>query len=77
MIERLLLILTRGGAITLDQIARELDATPEMIAPLIDYLERLGRLKPIGENCDTACAGCTLARTCERSTGLRVWSSAN
>ena len=75
MIERLQSILHRGGALTLDQLACELGTTPEMIAQLIDYLQRLGQLKPIGDNCDTACAGCYLARTCDRSAVLRVWSS--
>ena len=77
MLERLQSILNRGGAITLDQLAGELDTTPEMIAQLIDYLQRLGQLKPIGADCDTACTGCYLARTCDRSAVLRVWSSVN
>ena len=77
MIERLQLILKRGGAITLDQIARELDTTPEMIAQLIAYLERHGQLKSIGAGCAAACTGCYLARSCDRSDVLRIWSSAN
>ncbi len=77
MIEQLLAILKRGGAITLDQIARELNTTPEMIGQLIEHLERISLLKQIGGICNPSCTGCYLAPACHRSEVQRIWSSAN
>ena len=77
MLDELMLILQRGGSISIDQIARELDTTPEMIAQLIDHLARNGRLKQIGGDCNAPCTGCYLAQSCTRSSSERIWSSVN
>jgi predicted ArsR family transcriptional regulator len=77
MIEHLITILNRGGAITLDQIACELDTTPEMIKQLIAHLERSHLLKQIGDNCQATCNGCYLASACGRSASPHIWSSIN
>jgi DNA-binding Lrp family transcriptional regulator len=77
MLDKLMLILQRGGSISIDRIARELDTTPEMIAQVIEYLERNGRLKQIGGDCNVPCAGCYLAQSCDRSSSERIWSSIN
>lgn len=73
MIEQLLTILKRGGAVTLDQIAREMDTTPEMITQLIGHLEHIGLLKQLGSNCDRVCSGCYLARECQRVRQPLIW----
>ncbi len=75
MLERLIAILNRHGTATLDQLACELDTTPEMIAQLIEYLERNDRLKQIGGNCNEPCMGCYLARECQQMRPARIWQS--
>jgi DeoR/GlpR family transcriptional regulator of sugar metabolism len=77
MLDKLISILQDGGSISIDQIARELDTTPEMIAQLIDHLQRNGRLKQIGGDCNVPCTGCYLAQSCNRSSAERIWSSVN
>jgi Mn-dependent DtxR family transcriptional regulator len=77
MLERLIAILNRNGSATLDQIALELDTTPEMIEQLIAHLERNNLLKQIGDNCQATCSGCYLASACGRSPSQRIWSSIN
>ncbi len=77
MLDQLMLILNRGGAITIDQIAREMNTTPEMITQLIEYLERNGLLQQLGGDCQITCDGCYLAQTCTGSQVRRIWSSAN
>jgi Mn-dependent DtxR family transcriptional regulator len=73
MIEQVLTILKRGGTATIDQLARELDTTPELIAQLIEYLERSGVLKQLASNCHMACHGCYLARDCDQLKTSRIW----
>lgn len=73
MLARLQAILQRDGAVTLDQVARELDAPPEVARAMMDHLARTGRLRQITASCDSACAGCLLARECGRTAQGTVW----
>ena len=73
MLAKLQAILQRGGTVTLDQAARELDTSPEVVRALLDHLTRLGGLRQMTTSCDSACAGCTLARDCERTAQGQVW----
>jgi hypothetical protein len=75
MLDKLILLLQRGGSISIDHIARELDTTPEMITQLIEYLARNDRLKQISGDCNVPCTGCYLAQSCTRSSSERIWSS--
>lgn len=77
MIDQLRAMLKRGGTLTLEQIAHELDTTPEMIVQLLDHLERNGLLRQISRDCQATCDGCYLAQACARSAGQRIWSSVN
>ena len=42
MFDKLLALLKRGGTITIDQMARELDTTPEVVSGMIDHMTRHG-----------------------------------
>ena len=77
MLDHLMSMLNRGGTLTLDQIASELDTTPEMIQQLIKCLERNDLLKQMGGECQTTCDGCYLASACTRSAAQRLWSRIN
>jgi Mn-dependent DtxR family transcriptional regulator len=76
MVERLLNLLQRGGTITIDQLARELETSPEVVSGMIDHMARQGWLKSLVENCHVACAGCAVARECGRGEKARTWVSA-
>jgi hypothetical protein len=73
MFDRLMSMLNRGGTITIDQMARELDTSPELVAQLIDHLANAGRLRPMGMSCDSACTHCAFVRDCGRAGESRVW----
>lgn len=70
-------ILKRGGAASIDQLAAELNTTPQMVTQLVEYLERAGRLKKIGVECGQPCHGCYLARECNLIEHGRIWQIAD
>jgi len=73
MLDQLMSMLKRGGTLTIDQMARELDTTPGMVTAMIDHLSRSGRLKQMDINCDSACSQCALANDCRHVDRGRVW----
>ncbi len=73
MFDKLMSMLQRGGTLTIDQMARELDTTPAMVNELIGHLARSGWLKQMGASCDAACSGCSLANDCRHLNQSRVW----
>lgn len=75
MFDQLLSILKRGGTLTIDQMARELDTTPGMVMAMIDHLSRSGRLKQMDIHCDSACSQCALARDYHCLNHSRLWQS--
>jgi hypothetical protein len=81
MLERLLTLLQRGGTITIDQLARELETSPEVVSGMMDYLARQGWVKSLTASCTATCGGCALARECAplggREEQARVWAAAD
>jgi DNA-binding Lrp family transcriptional regulator len=75
MFDQLLSILKRGGTLTIDQMAHELNTTPGMVLAMIEHLSRSGQLKQLDINCDSACSHCALANDCQRLSRGRVWHS--
>ncbi len=73
MFDKLMLILKRGGAVTVDQMARELDTSPEMIAGAIDHMERAGWLRQMSVSCDAQCNQCVFVGDCQGPSQSRVW----
>jgi predicted ArsR family transcriptional regulator len=73
VLAKLQALLQRGGAVTIDQAACELDTSPEVVRGLLDHLARTGVLRQMTASCNSACTGCTLARDCGRSTQGLVW----
>lgn len=66
MFNRLLMILKRGGTVTVNQLARELGTTPEVVDGMIDQMARQGWLHALSASCDSTCGACALARDCSR-----------
>jgi Mn-dependent DtxR family transcriptional regulator len=77
MLERLLKLVQRGGTLTIDQMARELETSPEVVSGMMDHLARQGWVKSVTASCDAACGGCALARACVRGKQARVWAAAD
>jgi DNA-binding Lrp family transcriptional regulator len=75
MFDKLLALLRRGGTVTIDQMARELDTSPEVVSGMIDHLTRQGWLRSMSASCDSACDACLFARDCVRVEQARTWVS--
>ena len=73
MFESLMSILKRGGAVTVDQMACELDTTQEVVAGMIDHMVRMGWLRQMSISCDAHCSQCVLFGDCQRPGRGRVW----
>ncbi len=73
MFDKLMAVLKRGGTITIDQMARELDTSPEVVSGMIDHMTRQGWLRSMSASCDSACSACTFARDCLRVEQARTW----
>jgi hypothetical protein len=74
MFDKLMALLKRGGAVTIDQAARELDTTPEVVSGMIAHMTHQGWLRPMSASCDTRCGECVFARDCTRAGNQRIWS---
>lgn len=71
MLERLLAQITSKGAVSLAELAGELDTSPEMVALMLEDLERRGYLQAV-QGCATgSCAGCSLPKGCQP---VRLWT---
>jgi hypothetical protein len=77
MLEKLRVMLKRGGTITVADMARELDTTPEVVAGMIDHMTRVGQLQPMQVSCDLGCNQCLLVRDCQKPQRSRVWRTAD
>jgi predicted ArsR family transcriptional regulator len=75
MFNKLMTMLRRGGTITIDQMARELETSPEVVSGMIDHLTRQGQLRAMSASCDSTCGACTFARDCGRRVQARTWVS--
>ena len=69
MLKKLQSILKRGGAVTVDNVARELDTPPELVHGMLEHLARTGWLRQMSASCDTTCSDCLFARDCGRKSG--------
>jgi hypothetical protein len=73
MFEKLLALLERGGTVTIDQAAHELDTTPEVVSGMIDHMTQAGWLRSLSASCVTRCGECLFARDCTRADNQRIW----
>ncbi len=76
MLDKLLGALKRGGTVTVDQVARELDTTPEVVGGMIDHLTRTGQLQPMSVICESSCSECMLVNACRKTPPSPVWRAA-
>jgi hypothetical protein len=73
MFDRLMTRLKQGGTVTVDQMAREMDTSPEVVSGMIEHMARQGWLRSMSASCDSACSACLFARDCVRVEKARAW----
>lgn len=64
MLNRLLDLLREGGTHRIDDLAHELDTTPELVEAMLEDLAHMGYVKRISARCSETCAGCPLSSMC-------------
>ena len=75
MLDQLNQLIKKGGVLTPDILARQLNTTTEMVVMMLEDLERRGLLQEADslQTCEkTACKGCSAAGSCPLS-GARIW----
>jgi len=71
MLEQLLARISQKGAVSLAELARELDTSPALVESMLADLERRGYLELV-ESCATGhCAGCSVKNSCQTP---RMWT---
>jgi len=74
MLDKIVALLKQGGTVTIDQMARELGTSPEVVSGMIDHMTRQGWLRSMSASCDSACSACRFARDCTRvDNNNRIW----
>ncbi len=76
MLERLLALVQAGGTYHIGDLAATLDTSPELVAAMLENLQRLGYLKNVADICQDGCTGCPLAGDCHMPANGKLWTLA-
>lgn len=74
MLRQIMDRIAQGGSWSVEDLARELHTTPQLVTAMLEDLARRGYLKPVGAACGDACASCTVAGGCIKGAFERVWT---
>ena len=77
MLERLLALVRAGGTYHIGDLATTLDTSPELVAAMIENLQRLGYLKTVDNTCKDGCNGCPLVSSCSKPANGKLWTLEN
>ncbi len=75
MLQKLLNEIQAGGVLEAGVLAARLGVSPQMVAVMLEHLQRLGRLQNL-ESCGVQnCGGCSQGAACapQSASGQRVW----
>jgi hypothetical protein len=64
MLSRLLGLLRAGGTRRLQDLARELDTTPELVRVMLEDLARMGYVGRLTASCNEKCTACPRSGVC-------------
>ena len=64
MLNRLLELLREGGTRRIEDLARELDTTPQLVEAMLADLEKMGYVTGLRARCSEACAECPVSGMC-------------
>ncbi len=76
MLEQLVKEIREGGTLEVNALARRLHTTPQVVAAMLDHLQRSGMISAY-INCGEGCKGCGLVDTCQSQAGptVKLWKS--
>lgn len=74
MLEQLVDLLRDGGTHRVEDMARTLGTTPELVEAMLETLTQMGYLRRLAESCGERCASCPLAGMCTAEASGRVWT---
>ncbi|MGE5073608.1 MAG: FeoC-like transcriptional regulator [Anaerolineae bacterium] len=74
MLEQLLTEIRRGGTLETNTLAPRLGTTPQMVAVMLEHLQRSGVIKDY-INCSDGCSGCNLKEQCSAKRPVRLWQT--
>ena len=72
MLENLLKEIRVGGDLDTGRLAGRLDTSAEMVAAMLDHLQRLGLIKSF-DACSSGCKGCSLREGCSTNSPIHLW----
>jgi hypothetical protein len=73
MLQKLLSLLEGGRTRSLDDLARDLDTTREMVEAMLGDLERLGYVRQV-TGCMHSCQECSMKGSCGPKSAARIWA---
>lgn len=75
MLEKLLEEIRAGGALETHALAAKLGTTPQLVAVMLEHLQRSGLVKNYVK-CDDGCGSCGLHDACQgKQQTVRLWQS--
>jgi len=74
MLKEIVNRIVEGGSWTTEELAQELNTTPELVTAMLQDLTRRGYLKSAGNACSGTCASCPLAGHCITAAPYKVWT---
>jgi hypothetical protein len=58
----------------MDDLARALDTTPQLVEVMLDDLSRMGYLRRVGGQCTETCGTCPMAGLCAAGSSEQLWT---
>jgi hypothetical protein len=76
MLEQLVHEIRAGGTLETSALAARLGTTPQLIAAMLEHLQRSGLIQPYA-GCSDGCFGCSLKDACNKQAPgtIRLWQS--
>jgi hypothetical protein len=74
MLKQLLTEIRLGGSLETNTLARRLNTSPQLVAAMLEHLQRLGLISDYVD-CADGCGGCSLKSTCGVKKPARLWQS--
>jgi hypothetical protein len=74
MMTDLLTMLQAGGTRRVNDLARSLETTPQMVEAMLEEFTRMGYLRQVSGECGGRCGACRLAGICQVASGGRLWT---
>lgn len=75
MLELLMDEIRKGGTLEINQLAKKLNTTPQLVELMIEHLQHSGVVKPY-ETCTDGCSRCQLSSACSHVKGngvTQIW----